>query len=169
MYVDLLIGGSFPWTSHISKYFKVPNFLASQSRDQIARVVETEKHHFLGKRIITLSSAMHIKVDATMHAKSHRFSLLSSIFLLFIYCSLHYTTSHTTMTSETGQISIVVGNAAASCSKSAAGMESKVASVSSSSNMSIQSMTKEKVPKLYEYWKASTITDKDLSAFHVAG
>jgi hypothetical protein len=48
MHVDLLTGGSFPWTPQILKYFKVPNFLASQSRDQIALVVETERHISLG-------------------------------------------------------------------------------------------------------------------------
>jgi hypothetical protein len=45
----LLIQGSFSWMPRTSKYFKFPNFLASQSCDQIEWVVEIERHLFLGK------------------------------------------------------------------------------------------------------------------------
>jgi hypothetical protein len=45
-------------------------------------VVETERHLFLGKRIVTLSPAAHIKLNATVHTKSHHFSLLPSSPLL---------------------------------------------------------------------------------------
>jgi hypothetical protein len=38
---------------------------------------------FLEKLIVTLSPAAHIKLDAIVHAKSHRFSLLPSSLLLF--------------------------------------------------------------------------------------
>jgi hypothetical protein len=40
-------------------------------------MVEIEEHFFLGKRIITLSPAVHIKLNATVHAKSHHFSLFA--------------------------------------------------------------------------------------------
>jgi hypothetical protein len=61
-----------------SKYFKLPTFLAPQSHGRITLVVETEMNLFLGKHIITLSSATYIKLDAVVHAKSHHFSLLLS-------------------------------------------------------------------------------------------
>jgi hypothetical protein len=48
-----LIQGSFSQTLRTSKYFKLPTFLASQSRGRIARVV-AEMHLFLGKQIIIL-------------------------------------------------------------------------------------------------------------------
>jgi hypothetical protein len=38
--------GSFPRTLRTSKYFKLPNLLASQSRFRILRVVETERYPF---------------------------------------------------------------------------------------------------------------------------
>jgi hypothetical protein len=85
----------------ISKYFKFPTFLAPQSHGRITWVVETERDIFLEKRIITLSPVAHIKLDTTVHAKSHHFSLLPSILLLFIHCLLHRTCFHTTMTDET--------------------------------------------------------------------
>jgi hypothetical protein len=147
MHVDLLTGGSFPWMPQILKYFKVSNFLASQSRDQIARVVETERHLslgnvterylFFGKCIVTLSPTVHIKLDAVVHAKSHRFSLLPSSLLLFIHCSLYHSTFHHTMTGETDQTSNVASDVATSGVRSVAGMESKAASTSSSSNIAI--------------------------------
>jgi hypothetical protein len=45
-------------------------------------VVETERHPFLGKQIVTLSPIAHIKLSATEHVKCHRFSLLLSNLLL---------------------------------------------------------------------------------------
>jgi hypothetical protein len=70
------------WTS---KYFKLPNFLASLIRVWIAWVVETERYIFLGKRIIILSSAAHIKLSAAEHIMSHRFSLSPSNLLLLLF------------------------------------------------------------------------------------
>jgi hypothetical protein len=54
--------GSFLRTSQTSKSFKLPNFSAPRFRVWIARVVEIERHLFLGKQIITLSHAAHIKL-----------------------------------------------------------------------------------------------------------
>jgi hypothetical protein len=61
-----------------SKSFELPNFLASRSHVRIVQVVETEKHIFLGKWIVTLSHAAHIKLGATVLVESHHFSLLPS-------------------------------------------------------------------------------------------
>jgi hypothetical protein len=45
--IDPLTKSLFSWMPQISKKFKLPNFLAPQSRDFIARVVEIERHLFL--------------------------------------------------------------------------------------------------------------------------
>jgi hypothetical protein len=45
-------------------------------------MVEIERHLFLMKGIVTLSSASHIKLSTTENVKSHRFSLLPSNLLL---------------------------------------------------------------------------------------
>jgi hypothetical protein len=148
---DLLTRSSFSWTPQISKSFKLSIFSAPQSCGRITRVVEIERHLFLRKCIITLSPAEHINLDDTVHVKSHRLPLLSSIFLLFIHCSLHRITLHSTMTSETDQISYVAGDAAASGSRRGAAAESKTASTSSSSNVVVRTMDKKEVSKLFEY------------------
>jgi hypothetical protein len=64
------------------KYFKLPSFLVPRFCDWIMWVVETELHIFLGKQIPTLSLAAHIKLSTTVHARSHRFSLLPLSILL---------------------------------------------------------------------------------------
>jgi hypothetical protein len=130
IYVDLLIGSSFSWTLWISKSFKLPIFSAPQSCSQITRVDEIERNLFIKKCIVTLSPTTHVKLDATVHTKSHRFSILllkPSIFHSLLTAP-HRTIFHSTMTSEADQIS----NVAASGSQSAAGPESEVASSTSS-------------------------------------
>jgi hypothetical protein len=119
------------------------------------------------KRIMTLSPTTHIKLVAVVHAKSHRLPLMYSIFLLFIHRSQHCTILHSTMTNKTDQISNTVGDAAASGSRSSATAESKIASASSSSNVVVWTMAKKEVPKLFEYWKAPTIIEEDLTTYHV--
>jgi hypothetical protein len=87
----LLTGGSFSRTPQISKYFKLLIFLPPQSRCQITQVVETERHLFQGKRIDTLSLTAHIKLNAIVHTKFHRFpTLLSSPMLSHsLFAALH--------------------------------------------------------------------------------
>jgi hypothetical protein len=77
-----LILGSFFWTLQTSKYFKLLTFSHPQYRGQVALVVKTERHLFLGKRIITLSHAVHIRLSAAEHTRSHHFSLLPNNLLL---------------------------------------------------------------------------------------
>jgi hypothetical protein len=136
---------------HISKYFKIPTFLAPRSRGRIVWVVETKRHFFFRKCIITLSHVVHIKPDTAVHTESYPFSLLPSILLLFIHCSLHCSTSHHTKTSEDNQTSNITDDVTVSSTQSATSVESEVASVSSSSNVVIQTMAKKDVPKLYQY------------------
>jgi hypothetical protein len=76
----------------------------------------------------------HIKLDAVVHANSHRFSVLPSFFLLFIQCLLHRTSSHFIMIGGTDQTSPITGDVVASGSKVATSTESSTTSASSSSN-----------------------------------
>jgi hypothetical protein len=52
-------------------------------------VVETDRLLFLGKRIITLSLAAHIKLSAVEHANSHHFMLSPSNFLLLPFTACY--------------------------------------------------------------------------------
>jgi hypothetical protein len=105
-------------------------------------------------------------LDATMDAKSHHFSLLPSSLLLFIFCSLHLTSFHRTMFGKTHQASLITGDIVASGSKAVISAESEITSASSSSNVATQMMVKKEVTKLFEYWKAPTISKKVLAPYH---
>jgi hypothetical protein len=70
------------------------------------------------------------------------------------------------MTGKIDQTSLITGGIATFGSKAATGMESETASASSSPNVASQAMVKKEVPKLFEYWKAPTTTEKDLAAYH---
>jgi hypothetical protein len=84
---DLLTRSSLSWTLQISKPFKLLNFSAPQSRGRITWVVETERHIFLRKCVVTLSPAAHIKLVSIVHVKSHHFSLLLSKTVCFSFTS----------------------------------------------------------------------------------
>jgi hypothetical protein len=45
-------------------------------------------------------------------------------------------------------------------------MEGEAASSTSSSTMVDQAMDNKGVPQLYEYWKAPTVIDKEIIAYH---
>jgi hypothetical protein len=84
--------GSFPRTLQTSKYFKLPNLLASRSRFRIPRAVETERYlFFLGKRITTLSFAAPIRLGTTVRIRSHHFRscLFAFCFTVSFSFSLH--------------------------------------------------------------------------------
>jgi hypothetical protein len=121
---------------HISKYFKLPTL---RLLDPTVGSHGWLKHKgiFLGKRIITLPPTTHIKLDAAVHARSHRFSLMSSSLLFFIHRSLHHTSFHCSMVGETDQTSLIVGDAAASGSKAVTSMKSNTTAASSSANASM--------------------------------
>jgi hypothetical protein len=53
--------------------------------------------------------------------------------------------------------------------ESAARAESQVASSTSSSTMADQAMVRKEIPSLCQYWKAPTVADKDIVAYHDAG
>jgi hypothetical protein len=129
-------------------------------------VVETERHLFLEKHIVTLSHVAHLKLVAIVYDKSHRFSLLPSSPLSLIHCSLHRISSDATMPIETIQTTPTTGDAARSGSMGGTRVESNTSS--SSSNVAMQTIAKKKVPMLYEYWKALMITEAGLSAYHIS-
>jgi hypothetical protein len=106
---------------------------------------------FLEKRIITLSPPAHIKLDTTVHTKSHHFSLSSSRLYLFIYCLLHHTHFHHVMASEADQALLTAGNVITDDTKTASGVESEVVVASSSSNATIEKMVKKDVPTMTDY------------------
>jgi hypothetical protein len=145
--ISLIIDlGSFSWTLQTSKYFKLPTFLVSRSRGQIMWVVETERHLFLGEKIITLSPTTHIKLDVTVHTRSQHFCFL-------VHCSQHRTHFLCVMAAETDHTSLAVGDAAASNSMVASGAERDTVAACSSSNAATQTLVKNAVSMLFEYWK----------------
>jgi hypothetical protein len=147
----VLTRSSFFWTLRTSKYFKLLTFLASQSCGRIARAVEIERNLFLGKCIITMSPATYIKLDTTLHAKSHHFSLMLLRFPTLIHYSLRLTTFCSTMSSEADQASNITGDNPTAGSHNAPGTGSNTASSTSSSTMADQAMARKEVPSLYQY------------------
>jgi hypothetical protein len=132
-------------------------------------MVKIERHLFLWKRIITLSPAAHIKLNATVHAKSHCFSLFAFKSLTFPFTALlHRIQSSCTMADESAQTLFVVDDTAAN-TKTFSSVESDVAAASTSSNVAIEKMAKEDVPVLTGYWKKSTVTEANRYAYHNAG
>jgi hypothetical protein len=112
---------------------------------------------------------MNIKLGAVVHAKSHQFSLLHLNLFAFIYCLLRLTTFLSTMSGKANQSSNVVGDIPVVSSQSAAGMESEVASSTSSSTMANQTMPRKEIPPLYQYWKVPMVMDIDIIAYHDIG
>jgi hypothetical protein len=138
--------------------------LSPQSHDWITQVVEIERHLFLEKCIITLSSAAHIKMNATMHAKSHCFPLLlSNHFPLHLL--LHTHLSHA-IARETDQTLLVIDDVATSKSNVASGAESDATPASSSSNDATCTMVKQAILMLQDYCKKSSVTEADHAAYH---
>jgi hypothetical protein len=72
------------------------------------------------------------------------------------------------MAGESDQLLLAAGDAAANA-KIMSSVESDVAAASSSSNVAVEKMTKKEVPVLTDYWKKSTVTEADRSAYHNAG
>jgi hypothetical protein len=114
----------------------------------------------------TVMPATHIKLDVVIHAKSNQFSLMLHNLFAFVLCSLCHTVFFFNMSSEVGQSSNVADKILAVGTKSAVTVGSKAPSSTSSSNMVDQTMVRKEIPPLYEYWKASTVTDKDIANYY---
>jgi hypothetical protein len=66
------------------------------------------------------------------------------------------------------QTLLVAGNIAAN-TKTISGVESDVAAASSSSNAVVEKMARKDVPVWTDYWKKSTVTEANGSAYHTVG
>jgi hypothetical protein len=101
-----------------------------------------------------------------VHTKSHSFSLSPSRLCLFINCLLHHTNFPRALASETNQTLLAVGNIIVDDAKAASLAESDVVVASSSSNAATEKMMKKDVPVMTDYWKKSSVTEVDQSAYH---
>jgi hypothetical protein len=106
---------------------------------------------------------MPIKLSTTKHGKSHRFSLRHlPIFYYYIIAHRAAPTSHS-MAGEADQALHVANKPAADEGKSDTAM------TSSSATLAIIKMADKIVPNMTDYWKKSTITEKEHQAYHDFG
>jgi hypothetical protein len=124
-------------------------------------VVETERHLFLGKRIVILSPAMHIKLSIAEHIKSLCFSLSPSNLLLLPFTACRVTPTFHSMAGEANQTPHVINEPIVNENKSDSKMESNVSTTSSSSNMATTKMMEKTIPKMVDYWKKTLVTETD--------
>jgi hypothetical protein len=91
-------------------------------------------------------------------------------FLAFIHCSLPLTTFFLKISSEADQssnhASKIPNKIPATTADSATAVESEDHLVTSYSTMDDQTMAKKEIPTLHEYWKAPTMTNEDITAYH---
>jgi hypothetical protein len=81
-----------------------------------------------------------------------------------------YTTPNSrTMADETDQTLHVASEAVVDVAKTTSGGESNVPAASSSSNAVVEKMATKTTPMLFDYWKKSTVTEADRSAYHITG
>jgi hypothetical protein len=81
---------------------------------------------------------------------------------------LHRTNLFCVIAGEGDQTLLAAGVVAASDSKVESGAASDTALASSSPNVAMRMIAKKVVPMLCDYWKKSTVTKADLSAYHTA-
>jgi hypothetical protein len=136
-----LISGSFSWTLRTSKYFKSPTFWLLDFSFGLRGWLK-QKGIFLGKQIVTMSPAVHIKLSAVEHVKSNL------LLVLFTTCCTA-PTSHS-MASETDQTLRVTDEPIVNKSKSDSGMESDVL-LTSSSNMAAAKMANKTTSEMADY------------------
>jgi hypothetical protein len=156
--------GSFSRTSRTSKYFELPNFLTPQIRVRIARTVESEDNLFLGKRIIVVSPATHIKLGATVRIASYHFSLLPSHLSL----ASHFTAPWLTPLSMTPAAPVAPSVNDDDFGHDS-GVESTVMAVSSSLTRGTTKMADGEIPKLTDLFKKKIVTEDDRRAYHDRG
>jgi hypothetical protein len=104
-----------------------------------------------------------------MHAKSHHFLTLAFQSFTLPFTAHCTTPTFRTMVGETDQTLHVVGEAIIDEAKTASRVESDVPATSSSSNAAIEKMANKTTPMMSDYWKKSTITEADRSAYHATG
>jgi hypothetical protein len=126
------------------------------------RVVQTETHLFPWKQIVTLSPAVHIKLNAVEHVDSHRFSF--SAFQSFTSPFIPQS-----MAGETDQALHGTNKLAANEGKSNSKAESDTAVTSSSTTMAAINKVDKIVPDMIDYLKKSMIAEGDHQAYHDFG
>jgi hypothetical protein len=98
-----------------------------------------------------MTPAIHTKLDATMHTKSHQFSLLLPNLFDSIPCYQCHTIFFLMMSSEADQSSNAAGEIPVVGNESVAAVGSEAPSSISSSTMADQTMARKEIPHLYEY------------------
>jgi hypothetical protein len=83
-------------------------------------------------------------------------------------CLLHRTHFTHAMASKTEQTLLTTGNVIVDDAKTASRAESGIAVTSSTSNAAVEKMVKKDIPMMTNYWKKSTMTEADRSAYHRA-
>jgi hypothetical protein len=136
------------------------------------RVVETERHLFLAKRIVRLSPVVHIKLGATVLVESHCFSLLPSHPLLPLLstacciistpCSMADVAIH----DSTPPTAPSVNNEE---SGNDSGAESTAIATSSSPTRAATKMADGEIPELTDFFNKMTMTEDDCQAYHDHG
>jgi hypothetical protein len=132
-------------------------------------VVETERHLFLGKRIITLSSAAHIKLGATVLVESHHFSLLPShlpLPLLFTTCYTVSTPCSMADTTIHDLAPFIAPSVNDEDFKNDSGAESVAMTTSSSQTCGATKMADEEILELMDFFKKMIVTKDDHKACH---
>jgi hypothetical protein len=72
------------------------------------------------------------------------------------------------MASKTEQTLLTAGNVIVDDAKTTSRAESGIAVTSSTSNAAVEKMVKKDIPMMTNYWKKSTMTEADRSAYHRA-
>jgi hypothetical protein len=123
-------------------------------------VVETERHLFLRKHIITLLPTASIKLSATEYVESYHFSLLPSHLLLLLVAPILH---HTRWLRRLQPIPPVDDAGNDSASKSVA------RAASSSPTRGATLMADRKTPKMFGFFKKTTVTDAKCQGYHDLG
>jgi hypothetical protein len=132
-------------------------------------VVEIERHLFLGKRIITLSPAAHIKLGIAKHVSSHHFLLLSSNLRLSFSTARCTIPALHSMAEESTYDLPPVNSQANDDAKSYSEVESTAPVTSSSPTPGATKMADKKVPAMSDFFKKTSVTDAERQSYHDFG
>jgi hypothetical protein len=123
---------------------------------------------FLGKRIITLSPAAHIKLNIAGHVVSHHFSLLPSHLSCYSATWCTVPAPHS-MAKEFNSNPPPTNSSIDNDVGSDSGAESTTMTTSSSPTHGASLMAKGEISELMDFFKRTTITEEELQAFHNRG
>jgi hypothetical protein len=165
-----LILGSFSCTLWTSKYFKLPNFSLLDSAAELRGWLKQRGIFFSGEMNHHTIAGCAYKVEYHWARQVSSFLILAFKSLTLPFIALLYRThSSCRMVGETDQTLHAVGEGVADDTKTASGVESNDQAASSSSNATIEKMVNKDHPVLSDYWKKSTVTEADRTAYHTVG